>query len=110
MHAASVVFPGLSAITVMSEKDTRHATECIGCGRCVNICPKKIMPCYILRDYQNENISGADFKRSPKCIGCGLCSYVCPSGINLCKIVGRAANILYKAGVYERDIGDVKTN
>ena len=110
MHAASVDFPGLSAITVMSEKDTRHATECIGCGRCVNICPKKIMPCYILRDYQNENISGADFKRSPKCIGCGLCSYVCPSGINLCKIVGRAANILYKAGVYERDIGDVKTN
>ena len=102
MSASSVVFPGLSAITVLSGKETRHATACIGCGRCVNICPQKIMPCYILRDYQNENINGADFRRSKKCIGCGLCSYVCPSGINLCKIVGKSANILYKAELYNK--------
>lgn len=110
MSATSVVFPGLSAITVLSEKETRHATACIGCGRCVNICPQKIMPCYILRDYQNENIDGADFKRSKKCIGCGLCSYVCPSGINLRKIVGKSANILHKAELYKKNMSAKKEN
>ena len=101
ISASSVVFPGLSAITVLTDKETRHATACIGCGRCVNVCPKKIMPCYILRDYQNENINGEDFRRAQSCIGCGLCSYVCPSGINVAKIVARSANVLRRAALYE---------
>lgn len=44
--------------------------DCISCGKCYEVCPKKINPRAI------------DFS---KCIRCGLCNYVCPSRINLIK-------------------------
>lgn len=44
--------------------------ECINCGMCYKICPKRINPLDI------------DFK---ECLKCGLCSFYCPSNINLVK-------------------------
>lgn len=93
---AATVYPGLASLT-LTERTSDAASECIGCGRCVQVCPTGVAPYYVLRDYLAENIRGAGFRRAERCTDCGLCSYVCPSGIDLMKLVRRASAALEKA-------------
>ena len=45
--------------------------ECIGCGICVDGCPKSVL----------EIVGGtADVVNEDKCIGCGECVEECPMG------------------------------
>ena len=53
-------------------------TECINCGKCIEICPKKVNPINL------QNIKN--------CINCGLCSYICPCFINLKKRLEKGKN------------------
>ena len=43
--------------------------KCIGCGRCLNVCPK----CHVLQDGEHTLLRGS-------CTGCGRCAEECPSG------------------------------
>jgi len=52
------------------------ADECKGCGRCITVCPKKL-----ISRGQELNIQGyfAMTVANPNdCIGCGSCFYQCP--------------------------------
>lgn len=60
--------------------------KCIGCGRCVAVCPKKILKripatakVYVACSNHQR---GKDVKAVCKkgCLGCGLCAKICPSG------------------------------
>ncbi len=70
--AKLIVTDDIFAINIM-KKTKRNVSECIKCGKCINICPKKINP------LKKDNIL--------KCIDCGLCSYICPANINLRKTI-----------------------
>lgn len=52
---------------------------CIGCGRCVEVCPGRVVPSR-LADYAN-NYNEEAFLRcnGMECCECGCCSYVCPA-------------------------------
>lgn len=71
-----IVTKELKSLLIM-KKDTLPETECINCGKCVEVCPMSCNPRALLE------------KNNPKyrqnCIDCGLCSYICPSFINLRK-------------------------
>lgn len=61
------------------EASTVLPTPCINCGRCVNVCPMKLMPVYIdfyatVGDTENAVKYGA-----MNCFECGTCAYVCPA-------------------------------
>ncbi|MCC8015954.1 MAG: electron transport complex subunit RsxC [Clostridiales bacterium] len=54
-------------------------TACIKCGRCVNVCPEKLVP-----QLMAHAANAGDFERFEKlngmeCIECGCCTYVCPA-------------------------------
>ena len=54
-------------------------TPCIGCGKCVEACPVKLIPAAALGKVTEEMVKN--------CISCGACEYICPSGIPLASMI-----------------------
>lgn len=52
---------------------------CIGCGRCVSVCPMRLMPVLIDQYARAGNLKEAARYGAPQCMECGSCSYVCPA-------------------------------
>lgn len=54
-------------------------TACINCGRCVEVCPGRVVP-KMLADYaENYNEEAFLANNGMECCECGCCSYVCPA-------------------------------
>lgn len=75
-----VVTKSLGAVTVL-EHEEEEKNECMGCGRCLKVCPANICPIFILENIENKE--KLQKLHPEKCIECGLCSYICPSKIGL---------------------------
>lgn len=70
----------LNGLTIIEDTND-EINDCMGCGRCVKVCPANICPIFILNNITNDDMLK---KLHPeKCVECGLCSYVCPSKIGL---------------------------
>lgn len=52
---------------------------CIKCGRCVSVCPVRILPSLIGNLCEFGQFDDAENAELFKCIECGCCSYVCPA-------------------------------
>lgn len=62
--------------------DAIHVFEsmpCIGCGRCVNHCPMRLMPCTLSEAAEAGDDALLEDYRVLDCIECGSCAYVCPA-------------------------------
>lgn len=63
-------------------------TACINCGRCVEVCPSRIIPSR-LADYANRHDEETFVKQNGlECVECGSCSYVCPAKRQLKQAIG----------------------
>lgn len=58
-------------------------TPCIHCGRCVDVCPSRIVPQLMYRYAQKNNLEKFVKINGMECIECGCCSYVCPAKRNM---------------------------
>ncbi|MBQ2288040.1 MAG: RnfABCDGE type electron transport complex subunit D [Lachnospiraceae bacterium] len=76
-----------SGILVMDLKDIPESA-CVHCGMCREVCPEKLMPDQIEKEYLAGN-ADLEYLHADYCIRCGLCSYVCPSGRRLTEYVGQ---------------------
>lgn len=89
------VVKGTSGIVVIAGPDAKLDREqpCIGCGRCVSVCPIFLLPTNIARFSQLEMFEEADQLGATECIECGSCTYVCPAKRNLVQHIrfGKAA-------------------
>lgn len=69
-------------------------TACINCGRCVEVCPSRLIPSR-LADYaehhDEEKFTGM---YGMECIECGSCSYVCPAKRPLKQAIGSMRKIV----------------
>ena len=83
-----------SGILLLSDKFTRKLpeTDCIRCGKCVEVCPMGLSP-YLITKYAKEGMfAEAKAISALDCIECGSCAYICPAKIplldycKLCKI------------------------
>ena len=79
------VIKGTSGIVVLGKAEASISEEspCIGCGRCVSVCPVFLLPTNIARLSQLEMFEEAEDLGVTECIECGSCTYVCPSKRNL---------------------------
>ena len=77
----------ITSTTMLSESNSEYADQptlpCIRCGKCMDVCPVKLLP-----QQMYWHIRAKDFEKSldhniNDCIDCGCCSYVCPSHIPL---------------------------
>ena len=63
-------------------------SPCINCGRCVTVCPSRIIPSR-LADLAERHAEEAFVKLNGlECVECGCCSYVCPAKRHLKQAIG----------------------
>ncbi len=65
-----------------------NADACIGCGKCVPVCPSELPVAELMARMQDGKPLlplGAAV-----CLGCGCCSYVCPAGIAVHDLISAA--------------------
>ncbi|XFA98800.1 RnfABCDGE type electron transport complex subunit C [Candidatus Izemoplasma sp. B36] len=70
--------------------------ECLGCGKCAEVCPAYLTPTEIRDAFKNKDVDLIKQLNANKCVQCGLCSYVCPSHIEITDYVVRAKGLLRK--------------
>lgn len=70
-----------SAILCLTKDEVaeNEETACINCGRCVSVCPGRVIPSR-LADYAKRHDKEAFVKaEGMECCECGCCSYICPA-------------------------------
>lgn len=72
---------GTSGILVLSEEEARlpEPSNCIRCGKCVEVCPINLMPVNISALSLANRFEQAEANNAMDCIECGSCSFVCPA-------------------------------
>lgn len=82
--------------TVLS---TEKESPCIGCGKCVDVCPRGLMP-YRIEEYaESEDYYMAKKYGATYCTKCGCCAYVCPAKRNLVQRIVFAKDTIKDKGV-----------
>jgi len=83
-----------SGITVLTGQDVARAeaTNCVRCGRCVDVCPLNLVPTKIALAARHEDWDLARRYYITACMECGCCAYTCPAGLPLVQLmrVGKA--------------------
>ena len=74
-----------SALLAMAKDEAAAlpTTPCIRCGRCVSVCPSRLVPQRMMEyaeHFENAGFLGLD---GMECYECGTCTYVCPAGRRL---------------------------
>ncbi|MDY6935421.1 MAG: electron transport complex subunit RsxC [Spirochaetota bacterium] len=75
------VTKGTSGILFLSRKEV-HIEDyrpCIRCGKCVSVCPVKLLPCELGNAVERDRMDLMEQLNPFDCILCGSCTYACPS-------------------------------
>ena len=89
-----IITSNLNNVVVLLKSPTVITLNCIGCGKCAEICPVKLTPTLIKKAYDSNKISTIEALNTMKCVRCGLCSYICPSRVDVSETVGLAKDLL----------------
>jgi len=88
------VTKGTSGLTVLTGTDVTGApeTQCVRCGRCVDVCPLNLVPTKLALASRHEDWELTRRYHLTACVECGCCAYVCPAGLPLVQLmrVGKA--------------------
>lgn len=79
------VTKGTSALLAF-KKDEVSANEpsvCINCGKCLTVCPGRVMPSRLADYAENGDVESFLANYGMECCECGCCSYICPAKRNL---------------------------
>ena len=70
-----------SALLCLSHDYVSHANEtaCINCGRCVEVCPGRVVPSRLADYAQHKDKEAFEKANGMECCECGCCSYICPA-------------------------------
>lgn len=78
-----------SAILCLSKDEASEyePSACIRCGRCVSVCPGRVMPNQLARLVAANDIDGFIKSNGMECCECGCCSYICPAKRPLTQVI-----------------------
>lgn len=83
------VTKGTSGIVVLTKDDVRRSEEtaCVRCGRCVDVCPLRLVPTKIALASRHQDWETARRYHLRVCCECGCCAYVCPARLPLVQLI-----------------------
>ncbi len=88
---SATVTKGTSALLFLSEKHTKDYTPaCIHCGRCVSVCPMRLMPVYLAEYTKAGKLDMCEKHNIMSCIECGCCTYICPGNVPIVQYIREA--------------------
>ena len=67
---------------------TLEPSACINCGRCVEVCPSRIIPSRLADFAERHDEESFVALHGLECVECGSCSYVCPAKRHLKQSIG----------------------
>ena len=78
-----------SAITVLTAADLEQSaqTPCIRCGRCVDVCPMRLVPTKLALASRAGNWQVVRRYHVEACMECGCCAHVCPARLPLVQLI-----------------------
>lgn len=78
-----------SAILCLSKDEASEyePSACIRCGRCVSVCPGRVMPNQLARLANAGDIDAFIKNNGMECCECGCCSYICPAKRPLTQVI-----------------------
>ncbi len=83
------VTKGTSGVTVLTHGEVRRAKEtpCVRCGRCVEVCPMKLVPTKLALAARAGDPGLARRYHIAACMECGCCAYACPASLPLVQLI-----------------------
>lgn len=83
------VIKGTSGILILDEKAAKldEPKPCIGCSRCLEVCPMKLTPTLLGTLVKYNRFEEAGKADLLDCIECGSCTYICPTKRNLIHLI-----------------------
>ena len=76
------------------EVSESEPTACINCGRCVEVCPGRVVPSRLADYAEHHNEEMFQKHNGMECCECGCCSYVCPAKRQLTQNIKSMRKIL----------------
>lgn len=78
-----------SALLCLTKDEVSAAAEtaCINCGRCVTVCPARLVPARLATYAQSKNEEAFVKWNGMECVACGCCSFTCPAKRHLCQSI-----------------------
>ncbi len=75
------VAKGTSAILCFTKDEVKHCepSNCINCGKCVSVCPSRIIPSRLAKAATVGDEEEFIRLNGMECVECGSCSYICPA-------------------------------
>ena len=76
---------GVNAITILGKQNqyTVEDSRCIRCGKCIDVCPMKLMPVLMYKALYSGDVEEMKATNLMDCIECGSCAYNCPACVPL---------------------------
>lgn len=81
------VIKGVSGVTILDKTDTDKETNCVRCGRCVEVCPMFLVPTKLALASKNKDVSIAEKYKILSCFECGSCAFVCPAQLPIVQLI-----------------------
>lgn len=62
-------------------------SACINCGRCVEVCPSRLLPARLSKLMERGDIETFEKLDGVECVECGCCTYICPAKRHLAQSI-----------------------
>jgi electron transport complex protein RnfC len=88
-NPATPITKGTSGLTILTEADVQKAleTNCVRCGRCVDVCPMKLVPTKIALASRHGDVGLTRRYNIMACFECGSCAFICPASLPLVQLI-----------------------